>query len=222
MSFSNAATGQKPADPYKKANEEEVDVKTKITDFGQFIEKCKFSMLTTKQSGSSRLVSRAMALAATVRRFSHIFLDQPLTSTPQENEGIDLLFHTNTESGKTDDVASNPEINVSFQNASGEWASVSGSASIVTDRDLVEKHYSPVLKAWLGDLGDGVHDGSASDPRIGIIRVRTETVTYALATKGLIRQAVEITQSAIQGKPAQVNSLREISEEEVKAWRAVH
>ena len=133
-----------------------------------------------------------------------------------------MLFHTNTESGKTDDVASNPEVNVSFQNASGEWASVSGSASIVTDRALIEKHYSPVLKAWLGDLGDGVHNGSANDPRIGIIRVRTDTVTYALATKGLIRQAVEVTQSAIQGKPAQVNSLREISEEEVKAWRAVH
>ena len=71
MSFSNASTGQKPADPYKKANEEEVDVKTKITEFGQFIEKCKFSMLTTKQSGSNRLVSRAMALAATVRQLTH-------------------------------------------------------------------------------------------------------------------------------------------------------
>lgn len=149
-------------------------------------------------------------------------MDLPLTSTPQENEGIDLLFHTNTESGKTDDLTSNPEVNVSFQNASGEWASVSGSASIVTDRDLIKKHYSPTLKAWLGDLGDGVHDGSADDPRIGIIRVRTDTVTYALATKGMIRQAVEVTQSAIQGKPAQVNSLREISEEEVKAWRTVH
>ena len=74
MSFSNASTGQKPADPYKKANEEEVDVKTKITDFGQFIEKYKFSMLTTQQTGSSRLVSRAMALAATVRRSPHVFL----------------------------------------------------------------------------------------------------------------------------------------------------
>ena len=99
---------------------------------------------------------------------------------------------------------------------------MSGNASIVTDRDLVKKHYSPTLKAWLGDLGDGVHDGSENDPRIGVIRVRTDTVTYALATKGLIRQAVEVTQSAVQGKPAQVTALREISEEEVKAWRAVH
>lgn len=176
-------------------------MRTKIADLGKFITDCKFGMMTTRCADSNRLVSRCMALAAT------------------ENNGVDLIFHTNTESGKTDDVAKDPHVNMSFLNATGEWASISGNASIITDRDTVKKYYSPVLKAWLGDLGDGVHDASENDPRIGIVRLDAETATYALSGKGQIMQAVEIVQSAIRGKPAEVNSLRHISEQEFKAWR---
>ena len=50
-------------------------------------------------------------------------------------------------------------INIAFLNNSSEWASISGEASILTDRESVRKHYSSALKAWIGDLGDGKHDG---------------------------------------------------------------
>jgi general stress protein 26 len=111
---------------------------------------------------------------------------------------------------------------VSFLNASGEWSSVSGTASVVTDRSLVKKHYSPLLKAWVGDLGDGVHDGSENDPRIGVIRVKTKSVTYSLVAKNIFSRAGDIVSSGVTGKPAQVNKLREISESEVMEWRAAH
>jgi hypothetical protein len=67
MSFSNANTGDAPADPYKQANSEEVPLQTKIEDLVNFINKEKFGMMTTRGSGSGNLVSRCMALAATVR-----------------------------------------------------------------------------------------------------------------------------------------------------------
>lgn len=111
-------------------------------------------------------------------------------------------------------------MNVSFINSSGEWASIAGQASVVTDRDLVKKTYSSGLKAWLGDLGDGVHDGSENDPRIGIIRVKTTTVTYSLVSGNFISRAAEVAQGVITGKPAQVSKLREISAEDVGNWRA--
>ncbi|KAG5989153.1 hypothetical protein E4U54_004417 [Claviceps lovelessii] len=201
--FSNASTGDKPADPYKQANQQDMDVRTKVQDLGNFITACKYGMMTTKSAKSGRLVSRCMALAAT------------------ENDGVDLIFHTNTESGKTDDVASHPEVNMAFLNSKGEWASIAGHASIITDRDAVKKYYSPTLKAWMGDLGDGVHDASENDPRIGIVRLDAETATYALSGKSQIMQAVEIAQSTLSGKPAEVNSLRHISEAELEAWRKV-
>ena len=84
----------------------------------------------------------------------------------------------------------------------------------------MKEHYNPALKAWLGDLGDGKHDGSENDPRIGVIRIKTDTATYSLVRKGILGRTAEVVQGAITGKPAEVNKLREISESEIKQWRA--
>lgn len=204
MSFSNTSTGDAPADPYTTANADNaVDGPQKMKDFTQVITDCKFGMMTTRQAGTPRLVSRSMALAGT------------------ERNGVDLVFQINTESGKTDDIARDPDVNVSFLTAKGSWASVAGRAEIVTDRAQVAQYYSPLLRGWLGDLGDGVHDGSEEDPRAGLIKLHTETVTYSLAEHGPLGTAAKVTQAAIKGKPAQVNSLRHISEDELKAWRSL-
>jgi len=202
MSFSNTNIGSKPADPYKEKNIDHASIKEKVEDLSEFISACKFGMMTTRDGKSGALVSRCMALAA------------------KENDGIDLIFHTNTESGKTSDIDSDPHINVSFLNSSGEWASISGTPSIITDRSYVEKYYSPALKTWLGNLGDGKHDGGPSDPRIGIIKVQTKTATYAVVRKGAISRRVEMAQGVVTGKAASVNKLREISEQEIETWRS--
>ena len=130
----------------------------------------------------------------------------------QEGNGIDLIFHTNTASGKTDDLAADPTINIAFLSATGQWASIAGQAEVSTDRELVRKHYSPALKAWLGDLGDGTHDGGPEDPRIGIIRVRTKHVTYAVASKGLIGQAFDVAKGMVSGETPGFMRLKDITE----------
>lgn len=138
----------------------------------------------------------------------------------QEANGLDLLFHTNTESGKTDDLATHNSVNVGFITSSGEWASISGHATIETDRELVKKYYSPGLKAWIGDLGDGKHDGGPEDPRIGIIRVKASTAQYAISHKGIVGTVVELAKGVATGESPAVNKLRYLSEAEVKQWRA--
>ncbi|KAI9741415.1 MAG: BLI-3 blue-light-inducible Bli-3 protein [Claussenomyces sp. TS43310] len=201
MSFSNTDTGSKPADPYKAKNIDHASIKEKVEGLSDFISSCKFGMMTTRDS-EGMLVSRCMALAA------------------KENGGIDLIFHTNTESGKTDDLQFDQHINISFLNASGEWASVSGTAKVVTDRSVVSKYYSSALKAWLGDLGDGKHDGGPEDPRIGIIKVASNTATYAIVRKNVAKRALEVAQGVVTGQAATVNKLREISKEEIDTWRS--
>jgi len=202
MSFSNADTGSKEADPYTAKNKDDSpSLKEKVEDLSEFITACKFGMMTTRDKSTGMLLSRCMALAA------------------KEN-GIDLIFHTNTESGKTDDLASDPHLNIAFLNSSGEWASISGTSTIVTDRETVKKYYSSALKAWLGDLGDGKHDGGPEDPRIGVIRVKVNTATYAVVRKNIAGRAVEVAQGVLTGKTAQVNKLRTLSEEEVETWRS--
>ncbi|TVY35037.1 Protein bli-3 [Lachnellula cervina] len=202
MSFSNADTGSKPADPYKAKNIDDATIKEKIEGLSEFISASKFGMMTTRHGSSGALVSRCMALAA------------------KEGGGVDLIFHTNTESGKTDDITSDPHINIAFLNNSGEWASISGTSEIITDRSVVEKYYSSSLKAWLGDLGDGTHDGGPKDPRIGVIKVTAQTATYAVNRKNAISRVAEIAQGVVTGGAASVNKLREITSEEILTWRA--
>ena len=66
MSFSNANTGDKPSDPYKKNNADDASIKEKIEDLSEFISACKFGMMTTRDGQSGALVSRCMALAGKV------------------------------------------------------------------------------------------------------------------------------------------------------------
>ncbi|KAI1086488.1 putative BLI-3 blue-light-inducible Bli-3 protein [Rostrohypoxylon terebratum] len=203
--YSNANTGSKPADPYKIANKDDaISVSEKIETLNKFVSSCKYGMMTTRDFITGKLVSRCMALAA------------------KENGGVDQLFFTNTESKKTNELESDPHVNIAFLDSSGQWASVSGIASIETDHSLVKKYYSPALKAWMGDLGDGVHDGLENDPRIGIIRVKISTATYSVSDLTFLGFATEVAKGSVTGQPASVNKLREIGEIEIQSWRASH
>ncbi|GAW20553.1 hypothetical protein ANO14919_100610 [Xylariales sp. No.14919] len=201
--FSNTDTGGKPADPYTHANKDTAaSTQEKMEALDKFVGACKFGMMTTRDQTSGKLVSRCMAVAA------------------EENNGADYLFFTNTESHKTDELKSDPHVNIAFLDSSGQWASVAGTASIETDRAVVQKHYSPTLKAWLGDLGDGTHDGSAGDPRIAVIRVRMTTATYAVTDRTVLGRVAEVAKGMVTGEQANVNKIREITEDEVKARRS--
>lgn len=81
---------------------------------------------------------------------------------------------------------------------------------------MVRKYYSPALKAWLGDLEDGKHDGGPEDPRIGVIKVKAVTATYAVATGTALGRGADIVKGAITGAAPKVNKLREISEAELQ------
>lgn len=200
MSFSNTETGQQPADPYTAKNIQDPSLKEKVEDLQAFVDKCKFCMMTTRIADKGLLVSRCMALAA------------------KEGNGIDLLFHANSESGKTDDLESDPSISLSFLNSSGEWASISGHASLVSDRETVRKYYSPALKAWIGDLGDGTHDGGPEDPRIIVIRVKAVTAQYAISNRTAVGGLLELARGVATGEAPSVNKLRYLDEAELAQW----
>ncbi|EMR67307.1 putative protein bli-3 protein [Eutypa lata UCREL1] len=191
--FSNTDTGDKSSGPYYDKNvDNEVPLKEKIEAVTKFVSSCKFGMMTTRDPSSHKL----------------------------EGNGVDLTFTTNTESHKTDELKAEPNTNISFYDSSGQWASFAGDTTIETDRAVIRKYYSPTLKAWLGDLGDGMHDGSENDPRIGIIRVKTQSITYAVTDKMLLGRLAEVARGTLTGEVASVNKLREIGEDEITRWRA--
>ncbi|EGX46423.1 hypothetical protein AOL_s00109g181 [Orbilia oligospora ATCC 24927] len=199
MSLSGPSN-DKPTDPYKEKNlDTETSVEGKVNGLIEFITKCKLGMMTTRDAASGMLVSRCMAIVGT------------------EN-GIDLVFHTNTATGKSDELNNDPHVNISFLRDS-DWASISGIAQVIQDTEEVKKHYSSTLKAWVGDLGDGVHDGSVKDPRLGVIKVRALTATYAIAHAASITRTLEVAKGAVTGNVASVNTLREITLKDIELWR---
>lgn len=76
------------------------------------------------------------------------------TNPVQESNGLDLVFYANGESGKTDDLKFDNDVNLGFVTPSGEWASIAGKATVDTTRDAVHKYYTEDLRAWMGDLKD--------------------------------------------------------------------
>jgi len=191
----------KPADPYKEANRDDAPLAEKVEDLIKFVERNKFCMFTTRIASSGLLVSRCMALAG------------------KENN-IDLIFHANNDSGKLNDLKSDDDTNLGFLNSSGEWASISGKATIVNNQEEVKKWYSPALKAWMGDLGDGKHDGGPNDPRICLIKIKTVTAQYAIARRSIIGGAIEFAKGVATGEVPVVNKLRALDEAEIQQWRS--
>lgn len=85
----------------------------------------------------------------------------------------------------------------------------------------MHKYYSPALKAWIGDLGDGKHDGGPDDPRICAIKVTALTAQYATAKRTAIGGFVEFAKGVVTGESPDVNKLRYIDEEELSKCKFV-
>ena len=109
--MSTSTTGNQPPhysntsvanpDPYHEANLDHstISLKERVEDLITFLDSHKFCMMTTRQCDTGLLVSRCMAVAA-------------------KDKEIDLLFFTNTESHKTDELVGDSHINISFLNSS--------------------------------------------------------------------------------------------------------
>ncbi|KAI7033161.1 hypothetical protein KC366_g9050, partial [Hortaea werneckii] len=75
------------------------------------------------------------------------------------------------------------------------------------------------LKAWVGDLGDGKHDGGPDDPRIVVIKITSKTAQYAVSRRTAIGGAIEVAKGVLTGETAQVNKLRHLDEQELQTAR---
>jgi hypothetical protein len=86
---------------------------------------------------------------------------------------------------------------------------------VSTDRALVRELYKPDWKAWLGDEG-GDRDGSANDPRIALILVDAELVTYMKVTKPKPVVLFEVARAMVTGSPPKVGNIRTVTERELE------
>lgn len=150
---SDLSSSQDPSVVKQWDNDVSQDIKFK--DFYAIADSLKVCLLSTYRSQIGP-VSRSMAVA--------------------KRTGPDFLFLANGNSQKFKDLETNPEVNVAFQDSTSQhWISVSGEAvTVKNDDSRIKEIWNRGAAAWFGDLGDGVHDGSATDPRMWLIEVKAK------------------------------------------------
>lgn len=151
-----------------------------IDQLYELIADIKTAMFTSRMP-DGRLVSRPM-------------------STQKRHPMADLWFVTDIESHKVDEIEAEPQINLGYFNTkSYEWVSVSGTATLSTDRDLIRSLYEPDWRAWFGKL-DEVRDGGPGDPRLALVLVDASTVVYMKQDKPRPLVLFEVLKGMVTGE----------------------
>lgn len=168
----------------------------KLDELYQLIEGIEIAMFTTRRP-DGRLVSRPMA-------------------TQTQAEGRDLWFVTDVESDKLDELAFDPQVNLAYyKDRTREWVSVSGLATVTQDRELIHELYQKDWKMWFGDQG-GARDGGPDDPRLALIMVEVESVSYLKMDKPQPLVLFEIAKGLVTGSPPDLGKERKVSAREIQ------
>lgn len=140
---------------------------------------------------------------------------------PSSTEGLVFSFYLNTESGKTDDINADSNVNISyFDPKSTDWVSLSGTARINNDRDLVKKHWSSSLKAWFDKRG-GEYTGDHNDPRVALLQVVPNEIRYWKAD-GKLKALAQMAKAAVSSDVAAPGQLIVITQDEISLVGKVH
>jgi len=192
-------SSQAELDPYlAQAQNDDVTPAQKIEDLHKVIKNAQTGMLTTR-AADGHLHARAMTPAG-----------------PYSTTQVNLVFLANNASPKFKELQNDSNVNVSFFDTSTtHWASYSGIAKVIEDREVIRKYWSSCISSYFGDLGDGVHKGDENDPRVAVIEVVPDEVRYWLATSGSLSRGVQEIASAAQGKVTIPGELRTITKEEI-------
>ena len=178
----------------------ETPKKDQITEFYKLADSFKSCLLGTNRPGIGP-VHRSMAVAKRV--------------------GPDFLFLSNNHSEKFKDIENSKTATVTFQNSSSQdWVSVTGEVTTTSNDDpRIKEIYSKILAAWIGDLGDGVHTGGPEDPRMTLIEVKSNYISYWKSTVTSIGFFKEVAQATMTGNIANNGVLRELTQEDIKNAR---
>ncbi|KAI6795574.1 blue light-inducible protein-like protein Bli-3 [Hortaea werneckii] len=179
----------------------DVSAEKKFEDFYAIVDKQKIGMLGTYRDGIGP-VSRAMSIASRL--------------------GPDFLFLANANSAKFRDLEQHPEAQIVFHNSSSnqDWVCVTGTCTTSRNDDpRIKEVWSQGVKAWFGDLKDGVHTGGAEDPRMKLIEIQAKWISYWKHEAGPAGFAKEVGGAIMTGGVANTGALRQMQEHEIQQAR---
>ena len=128
------------------------------------------------------LIDGIDAAMMTTRRADGHLQSRPM-ATQRRADGADLWFVTTAGTSKLEDLARDPHVNLAYYKASNaEWASVSGTAVVSTDRARIRELYAADWQLWFPDDGEPRH-GTPDDPRMVLIGVTVHAAVFLEVNK---------------------------------------
>ncbi|MGI8555967.1 MAG: pyridoxamine 5'-phosphate oxidase family protein [Pyrinomonadaceae bacterium] len=123
-----------------------------------------------------------------------VLRSRPMATQEAEFDG-DLWFMTSSDTHKTDEIAKDRRVNVSYAAPdSNTYVSVSGTAEIVNDRKKIEDLWSPIYKAWFPKGLD--------DPTIRLLKVTVEQAEYWDSASSTLVQVAGFVKALVTGQQA--------------------
>ena len=178
--------------------DDDVPTGKKLDDLYRLIDGIEVAMFTTRRP-DGHLVSRAM-------------------QTQARRSGTDLWFVADWYSDKLDELLLDPHVNLAYyKDRTREWVSVSGTAIVSRDRDLIRGLYKEDWKIWFPDEGRNGRDGGANDDRIALILVEAHSVTYSKQNRPAPLVLFEIAKAFVTKTPPKVADIRELDEREIRS-----
>ena len=172
---------------------------TPVQELRKLIQDIEIAMMTTRRP-DGHLVSRPMAIQK----------DAP---------GADFWFVTERDTEKVRELEHDPHVNLGFyKDRTREYVSVSGTAILTDDRELIGRLYAPDWKAWFEDKG-GELDGSPDDPRLLLIGVRAEAAHFLSVDKPQPVVLFEVLKGMVTGKAPDIGEVKEVRGAEIRGSR---
>ncbi|MEP6482464.1 MAG: pyridoxamine 5'-phosphate oxidase family protein [Rhodoglobus sp.] len=110
---------------------------------------------------------------------------RPLAVLEHDFDGT-LWFFTQDPSPKTDDVANDDHVNVTYANGASH-VSIAGTASVSRDQAKIDEFWNPWAESWF--------EGGRTDPTVALLKVDATSAEYWSVDKPAILRALEIVTS---------------------------
>jgi general stress protein 26 len=129
--------------------------------------------MTDAPTGDERETLANLLKKARIALITTVSADNQLVSRPmaikERDFDGDLWFFTEDPSHKTDEVRTNPEVNVALEAGSG-WVSIAGTAEVVTDAAKIDELWDTSAQAWF--------EQGREDPKVALLKVTAHTAEY--------------------------------------------
>ena len=119
-----------------------------------------------------------------------------------ERENNAIYFLTDARRHKDEEIARDPNINLSFADTGGQkYVSVTGTASVSNDRAMIKQLFSTPAKQWWD---------SAEDPNIRVLKITPDDAEY-WDSPGSVISYVKMAAAAVTGTRPDLGDNRKVA-----------